>query len=137
MSRIIDFDKPLSDEDKLWLHQWGYDYKIVENEQRFAQAKLHDAGKPVDVEKVLAEAGLNPPVLQPNPILPTNVVPSGGTTSETASAAVAFDEEAVKAEVLDMTVAELKENIRELGGEPEGNKHALQDQLIDLLRKIG
>lgn len=136
MSRIIDFDKPLSDEDKLWLHQWGYDYKIVENEQRFAQAKTHDAGDPIDVSKVLVDAGLKEPVAQPNPILPSHVVPTGAV-GQTAAPVSTFDEEAVKAEVFDMTVAELRDNIKELGGEPEGNKAHLQEQLIELLRKIG
>ena len=133
MSKIIDFDKPLSDEDKLWLHQWGYDYKIVENEQRFAQASVHDSGEPIDVVKVLADAGLNQPAPQPNPVLPERFEP----TAQSAPAPTAFDEEAVRAEVHDMTVAELRENIKDLGGEPEGNKTHLQGQLIELLRKLG
>lgn len=133
MSKIIDFDKPLSDEDKLWLHQWGYDYKIVENEQRFAQASVHDSGEPIDVVKVLAGAGLNTPAPQPNPVLPERFVPTGENTSVEA----VFDEEAVKAEVHEMTVAELRDNIKDLGGEPEGNKAHLQEQLLELLRKLG
>lgn len=134
MSRIIDFNKPLSDEDKLWLHQWGYDYKIVENEQRFAQANVHDAGKPIDVAKVLADAGLQKPSAPTSPVLFDNATPSGG---ETQSAAKSFDEEALRAEIADFTVAELRENIQELGGHPDGNKSALQDQLIELLRSVG
>ena len=136
MSRIIDFDKPLSDEDKLWLHQWGYDYKIVENEQRFAQAKVHDAGETIDVAKVLVDAGLKEPVVQSNPILPAHVVATGAV-AETAAPVSTFDEEAVRAEVADMTVAELRDNIRDLDCEPEGNKASLQHQLLELLRKIG
>lgn len=134
MSKVIDFDKPLSDADKLWLHQWGYDYKIVENEQRFAQAKVHDVGAPIDVAKVLVDAGLEKPVAPASPVLPEHIVPSGG---ETTSNAKGFDEEALRAEIADFTVAELRENIHELGGHPEGNKAGLQDQLIELLRIAG
>ena len=134
MSKVIDFDKPLSDADKLWLHDWGYDYKIVENEQRFAQAKVHDVGAPIDVAKVLVEAGLQSPAAPTSPVLPDHVTPSGG---ETVSLSTAFDEEAVKAEIADFTVAELRENIHELGGLPEGNKSSLQQQLVELLRNAG
>ena len=134
MSKVIDFDKPLSDADKLWLHDWGYDYKIVENEQRFAQAKVHDVGAPIDVAKVLVEAGLQSPVAPTSPMLPEYVTPSGG---ESISPSRAFDEEAVRAEIADFTVAELRENIQELGGEPEGNKASLQSQLVELLRNAG
>ena len=127
MSKAIDFDQPLSDEDKLWLHEWGYDYLIEANEQRFAQAERHDSGEPVDVAGALANAGLSQPVLPESPVLPSNDI---------NAPAEPFDEEAVRIEIADFTVAELRENIKELGGEPEGNKIALQDQLVELLRKI-
>ena len=134
MSKVIDFDKPLSDADKLWLHEWGYDYKIVENEQRFAQAKIHDVGAPIDVAKVLVDAGLEKPSVPTSPVLPEHAAPSGG---ETVSLSKVFDEEAIRAEIADFTVAELRENIHELGGHADGNKASLQDQLVELLRNAG
>jgi hypothetical protein len=138
MSKVIDFDKPLSDEDKLWLHQWGYDYKIVENEQRFAQAKVHDAGLPINVAGVLADAGIKVPVPQPNPAIPARFAPTGVATVaevvESAPEASEFNEAALRVDIAELTVAELKEEIKELGGEPEGNKAHLQDQLVELLR---
>lgn len=135
MSKKIDFTKPLSDEDKLWLHQWGYDYKIVDNEMRFRKVDEDVAGEPVNLALTLEEAGLEVPVQQPNPVLPANVVATGfqiGVENESDTAV--FDEEATRAEVAELTVAELNEEIKALGAKPEGNKAALVNQLVELLR---
>lgn len=35
MSKEIDFDKPLSDEDRQWLHERSQDYLIAENDRKF------------------------------------------------------------------------------------------------------
>lgn len=35
MSKMIDFDKPLSDEDRAWLHGRSLDWKVEANDRRF------------------------------------------------------------------------------------------------------
>lgn len=135
MSKNIDFTKPLSDEDKLWLHQWGYDYKIIDNEQRFRKVDEAEAGEPINLALTLEEAGLEVPEPQPNPLLPADVAATGFQVGvENESETAVFDEEATRAEVAELTVAELNEEIKALGAKPEGNKAALVNQLVELLR---
>jgi hypothetical protein len=37
MSREIDFEKPLSDEDRAWLHEHSQDHLIAENDRKFKE----------------------------------------------------------------------------------------------------
>lgn len=127
MSRQIDFDKPLSDEDKLWLHKWGQDWKIEENERRFAQSDTHLAGELVSVPDALADAGLEVP--EP----PVNPTPQQAVSPQPES----FDEEAIRAEVEELTVAELRANLKDFGEPTDGVKAELQERLLAALRKDG
>ena len=68
MSRVIDFDKPLSDEDKRWLHERSLDWRIEENERKFGQSDTHAEGTPINMKAVLADAGVEVPEAPATPI---------------------------------------------------------------------
>lgn len=125
---VVDVDetKPFNNATKLYLHEWGLDYKIEENERRFAQAEVHDEGKPIDVAKVLKEAGVNPPPEPVNPQLP------GVTVAEDAEEP--FDEEAVRAELNTWHVPELKAELKERGLDEDGKKDELVDRLVEAMK---
>jgi SAP domain len=68
-------DRPLTAEEKQWLHEWSRDDLIEVNERLFAQREAHDNGEPIDVKAALDEAGIEPP---PAPPQPTYVGAQGG-----------------------------------------------------------
>lgn len=99
MSKIIDFSKPLSLEDKKWLHERSLDYQIEGNERQFKQADVHAAGQPVKVDYVA--------------LLPKAVVES--------------DVEDINID--DLTVDELKDELKDFNASTNGNKHELAARL--------
>lgn len=128
MSRVIDFEKPLSDEDKQWLHAWSQDWRIEENERKFGKAEEHADGRPVDVTQVLADAGVEVPEPQAQPVVQltggrdhplTGVVDDGG------------EEDAV--DIDELNVDELKQHLHDLGQPTTGNKKELQERLAKAL----
>lgn len=108
MSRQIDFDKPLSDDDRAWLHEWSQDWRIEENERKF--------GKPEAEQESFAAQQESPA----QPELPTvgsaNLDPS------------------LEDQIAALTVAELKEELSEIGQSSEGNKKELQERLLKALK---
>lgn len=164
MGKAIDLDKPLSDADKLFLHERSQDYLIEENERKFAQRKLHDAGEPIDVKGALEKAGVEPPDAPPNPSyvgamgsvqqgplivegednagrvpLPrdhplTQEVDDGEGTGIPA-AQDEWDGKSVRAEINTLTVDELKDNLRDLDEPVSGDKAELQKRLFAALKK--
>jgi len=126
MSREIDFDKPLSDEDKRWLHERSLDYHIEENERKFGQAKVHAEGLPVKVE--IPGLEVPEPPAQPTfaPGWVPEVTPSG--TTEVA------EEEVEEVAPEDLTVEELKVELRERNLPTDGNKAELIKRLNKALK---
>lgn len=167
MSMQIDHSKPLTDEQKRWLHEWSLDYEIEVNERLHKQAKTFAKGEPVDVKAALDKAGVEPPHAPPNPTAPgqelytgpvvvegendkppepgsTGVVvplprdhPLTGVVDDSAKSAgpEKFDTRAARAEVNELTVEELKDNLRDLEEPVSGNQKELQDRLVKALKK--
>lgn len=119
MSRTIDFDKPLSDEDKRWLHERSLDWRIEENERRFGQREVYENEGIVKVEI----PGLVDPEPSENPRAPTG--------ESLKPPPVVVVEEVV--DVAELTVKELKEHLSDLGLSTEGNKKELQERLDEAL----
>ena len=184
MSMQIDHSKPLTDEEKRWLHEWSLDHEIETNERIHGQKKAHAKGEPIDVRKALDKAGVEtpPPPAQPisvagqelyaGPLVvegendtppapgePSVVVPlprdhpltaqTEGVSAETQLLGAQqesddltqetdegkFDTRAVRKEVNELTVDELKDNLRDLGEPVSGNRDELRDRLVKALKK--
>jgi len=139
---MVDYqDRPLTDDEKLYLHQWSRDDLIEINERIFNQSEAHDKGEPIDVKKALDDAGIELPESPPGP---TYVGAQGGVrqardhplTGVVDDATVDdWDDKDVQAEVDEMKVDELKEYLRELGESTSGDKQELRDRLFDTLKK--
>jgi len=139
---MVDYqDRPLTDDEKLYLHQWSRDDLIEINERIFNQSEAHDKGEPIDVKKALDDAGIELPESPPEP---TYVGAQGGVrqardhplTGVVDDAPVDdWDDKDVQAEVDEMKVDELKEYLRELGESTSGDKQELRDRLFDTLKK--
>jgi hypothetical protein len=188
MSMEIDHSKPLTAEQKKWLHEWSLDHEIETNERLHGQAKAHAKGEPIDVRKALDKAGVEvpnapqspgfvagQPIYQgpvvvegendtpPAPGEPSVVVPlprdhpltgtvatdqgwteptvsaetqeMGGTELQPETDEGKFDTRAARKEVEELTVAELKDNLRDLDEPVSGNQKELQDRLVKALKK--
>ena len=139
---MVDYqDRPLTDDEKLYLHQWSRDDLIEINERIFNQSEAHDKGEPIDVKKALDDAGIELPESPPEP---TYVGAQGGVrqardhplTGVVDDATVDdWDDKDVQTEVDEMKVDELKEYLRELGESTSGDKQELRDRLFDTLKK--
>ena len=139
---MVDYqDRPLTDDEKLYLHQWSRDDLIEINERIFNQSEAHDQGQPIDVAQALVDAGIQLPESPPEP---TYVGAQGGvrqardhplTGVVDDSPVDDWDDEDVQAEVDDMKVDELKEHLRDLGESTTGDKQELRDRLFDTLKK--
>lgn len=138
MSRQIDFDKPLSDEDKKWLHEWSQDWRIAENERKFG--KKVDLTTPVDTDALLAKAGLEVPPPPPGPTQVAGQPLSQGseehhTNRDHPLTGVVDDDEPVEAvDIEELTVAELKAELADLKLSTDGNKKELQERLAEALK---
>lgn len=65
---FVDYQsRPLTKDEKRWLHEWSRDDLVEVNERLFTQTEAHDAGEPVDVRKALSDAGVEEPAAPPNP----------------------------------------------------------------------
>jgi len=145
---MVDYqDRPLTDDEKLYLHQWSRDDLIEINERIFNQSEAHDKGEPIDVKKALDDAGIELPESPPEP---TYVGAQGGVRQardhpltgvvddapvDDDATADDWDDKDVQAEVDEMKVDELKEYLRELGEPVSGNQKELQDRLFKALKK--
>src|SRR6266404_6825830 len=58
MIRQIDHDKPLSKDDKAWLHEWSLDYLIDANERKFDKEYQKSTGPEIEQDPDRAP---NPP----------------------------------------------------------------------------
>jgi hypothetical protein len=133
MSRKIDFDKPLSDEDKEWLHGWSQDYLIDENARKFDKAYQKSTGPEIPRIEVNAPAAPRDPRDFPNdkvatgPVYPTDV--NAGQVQQYADTSSKPVEEEV--DINDLTVDELKDELRKLDEPVSGTK----DELVKRLSK--
>lgn len=64
-------NRPLTDDEKKWCHEWSLDYQVEENERLFPTNK--DADYPresVDTAQILADAGVEhtPPLVEPSAV---------------------------------------------------------------------
>lgn len=143
MSKQIDFDKPLSDEDRQWLHERSQDYLIAENDRKFAkegEAEVEpevseDGGQEfvttgakapwepgTEPSSQFAQRPYDPPVSgnwDPGPVVSEEDL-------EGAEAAAEADDD-----LGTWTVDELREELRAQGESTSGNK----DELVKRLRK--
>jgi hypothetical protein len=137
MSRTIDFDKPLSDEDKKWLHEWSQDWRIEENERKFG--KKVDLTKPVDTAAVLAKAGVEVPDPPPGPTQVAGQPLSQGSEQFHANRDHPFtgtvdDSPVEEVDIEELTVEELKTELAGLELSTAGNKKELQQRLAEALK---
>lgn len=164
MSMQLDQSKPFTDEEKRWCHEWGVDHLVEENERRHAQSDLHDEGKPVDVRKAFADAGVQVPDPPPNPTYvgamgsvqqgplivegednagrvplprdhPLQQEVIEGEGDGLPSNVEPWDGRAVRAEVNTLTVDDLKDNLRGLDEAVSGTKDELRDRLVKALKR--
>ena len=160
---FVDYqDRPLTDAEKVWLHEWSRDDLVEINERIFAQSDAHDKGEPIDVKGALEKAGVKQPDAPPTPTyvgaqggvqqgplivegkdnagrvsLPRDH-PLTGVVDEDASGtseAEKWDDRKVRAEVNELNVDELKENLRDLDESVSGNKDELRARLFEALKK--
>lgn len=114
MSRQIDFDKPLSAEDRAWLHEWSQDWRIEENERKFGkQDGPLDEGAAPDTDE--------------------NGPQSEGDGQTDASAGDDQEQPSLEDQIAALTVPELKDELKEVGESLDGNKKELQDRLLKAL----
>jgi SAP domain len=137
MSRQIDFDKPLSDEDKRYLHEWSQDWRIAENERRFG--KNVDLSVPVDTDAVLAKAGVEVPPPPPGPSQVAGPVLSQGSEGfhqnrDHPLTGVVDEEPVEEVDIDELTVEELRAELHDLGEPTTGNKAELQKRLAKALK---
>jgi hypothetical protein len=137
MSRTIDFEKPLSDEDKQWLHEWSQDWRIAENERRFG--KKVDLTKEVDVPALLEKAGVEVPDPPSGPTQVAGQPVSQGSDqfhqNRDHELTGTVDEEPEEVDIDDLTVDELKEELRSRDLPVSGNSPELKKRLAEALSK--
>lgn len=166
----VDHSKPLTDEEKVFLHGWSLDHEIALNERLHAQKKEAAKGENIDVTGALEKAGLKVPSAPPPPSVPGQELYTGpvvvegendqpqepgvstgvvvplprdhpltavvdDSTSDADEPEEKWDGRAVRAEVNELTVEELKENLRDLDEPVSGNQKELQDRLVKALKK--
>jgi SAP domain len=138
MSKIIDFDKPLSTEDRDWLKERSQGYLVEENDRKFGKEskepkvdkksgsqELETTGAPANWEE-----GTEPKIEYV--ARPYDPAVSGHFGPESEETAAAEAEAAAVEEDLDTwTVDELKDELRAIGESTSGNK----DELVKRLRK--
>lgn len=108
MSRQIDFNQPLSAEDREWLHEWSMDWRIEENDRRF--------GTPEGDHRDHTHADI------------------GNAADASVGDGGAGDDGLTLAEqIASLDVDELKDELKELGESTQGNKDELQERLLKAL----
>jgi SAP domain len=127
MGRNIDLTKKLSDEDKQWLIDRSRGYEVDENERRLADDPK-DEGGPSELEWEPTTRYADAPFDEPSPN--TRQVPRPVGVSEELASPDAEEE----VEVDDLTVEELKDELREFGEPLDGNKADLQKRLKKALK---
>ena len=128
MSRQIDFNQPLSDEDRAWLHEWSQDWRIEENERRFGQAEQPE------VEDQL-------PHVQSQPDLDGNQVDSQPESGADGQGPETDDDDddddddglSLEEQIAQLTIDQLKDELEELGEPVTGSKKELQEHLLKAL----
>jgi hypothetical protein len=149
MSKEIDLDKPLSDEDRAWLHERSLDHQIQANDRQFkdapeaevepevsedggqdfvttgAKAPWEEGQEPV---QQFAQRPYDPPMSgnwDPGPVVSEEDVEAQQAAAEGKDAPAPDDD-------LDQwNVEELKDELRSRGESTSGNK----DELIKRIRK--
>jgi hypothetical protein len=128
MGKAIDFDKPLSDEDKAWLRSRSRSWQIDEHERRLADKKSKGDVEPVDDEFPPPYTVGQPPFDEPTdntrqvprPVGEHELLDSPGEKGDGA-----------EDDLEDWTVDELKDELRERDLPVSGNK----DELVKRLKE--
>jgi hypothetical protein len=130
MSREIDFEKPLSDEDKEWLHEMSMDWRIEENDRRFDKEYQESEGyRPEEDANKSASVPRQPANFATDQFATGPVYP----VVESVNAAPATQEVVEEVDVEELTVEELKDELRGLDQPTTGTKAELQKRLTKAL----
>lgn len=128
MSRRIDLKKPLSDEDREYLHRRGRTWDIEMNDAQFKDAvKVTDGNG--------GEVNVAPEVRDPD----AHVLPEGETqgNADPDTGGEDEDDRVSEADVKALKADELREELSERDLSTDGNKEELQKRLLDHLRENG
>jgi hypothetical protein len=127
MSKDIDFDKPLSDEDRAWLHERSLDWRIQENDRKFGkEPEPSEPVSPADPAPFWEEGTEPKSVFVQRPFDPQiEGYYAGGVVVAEVEPEVEVEEVAVE----DLTVEELKAELRDRELPTDGNKAELVKRL--------
>jgi hypothetical protein len=128
MSRQIDFEKPLSDEDKEWLHEMSLDWRVEENNRRFDKEYQESEGFKPDPE---VNNAANVPRLPAN--FATDQFATGPVYPVVEPVNAPASESVEEVDVEELTVDELRDELRGLGESTSGTKAELQKRLTKAL----
>jgi len=132
MSKNIDLEKPLSDEDRAWLKDHALGYQIEENDRKFGKEKEYEPPSLAAQEPY--EEGKRPePVFAQRPFDPQIEGYFAGGVIVPGESVIEVGEEETDIEYL--TVEELKEELHARDLSTSGNKNALVDRLKEALKK--
>lgn len=136
MGKNIDFTKPLSEEDEEWLRSRSRGYEVDEHKRRLEDAERAKEAVPVEEAEWEPSNRMAPESFEepgPNPRqVPFPVGVDGEHVDRSASSGSAQSEEpAEEVDVDDLTVDELKDELRARDLPVGGNK----DELVKRLRE--
>jgi hypothetical protein len=141
MSRNIDFDKPLSAEDRAWLHEWSMDWRIEENDRKFSDLVQNNNGPQIQNDPNNGTQAPRSPHQFPGEKVATGPVYPVSTNSgsvqeyadtapkELSAAAPSGEQVAIE----DLTDAELDAELKGLKESTIGTRKQKEDRLIKAL----
>lgn len=137
MTKNIDLDKKLSDEDRAWLKERSLDYMIEANDRQFGvehpyeapNLKAHEFYDDEHREEHMPKFAQRPSDPQVTGVWAAQTVVPGENPNLKEA------EEGEETEIEYLTVEELKEELRERDLSTSGNKEALVERLNEALKK--
>jgi hypothetical protein len=135
MGRQIDFDKPLSDENKAWLRDRSRGYEVDDNERRFSD----DPDAPVvpDTDWTPSNRMAAEPFDEPGANPRQVPFPVGVDGEHVDRSAGGYDDQTEEVAVEDLNVEELKAELHERDLPVGGNKEELVKRLKKALKDEG